>query len=235
MKRSWISALAILVAAPAAAGETPSVKPAPSASYDWTGPRIGVNFGWSWDRNAYDAYKGGALSSSGIDSATPFHGGVAIGYDYMFASRVVVGVAASIDASADSSSTNATASGSVSTSKSTDAVGGAVLAKLGYAFDDLLLYVDGGWAWSSSTVTRTQLVGNRNGYTLPYSDSVDVTRSGWDIGAGAAYHIWGGWEVSAEYDYKRFGRVSMDFVKAGVVSKSTLTANNLTLAIAYKF
>ena len=110
-----------------------------------------------------------------------------------------------------------------------------MLAKLGYAFGDLMPYVDGGWAWSSSTVTRTQLKGNANGHTLPYSDSVDVSRNGWDLGAGVAYHVWGGWQVSAQYDYKRFARVNMDFVNAGVISKSTLSASDLTLAIGYKF
>ena len=55
MKFGWISALAVLCVGPAFAG--PVSPPPPPTSYDWTGPLVGANFGWSWNRNAYNGYK----------------------------------------------------------------------------------------------------------------------------------------------------------------------------------
>ena len=232
MKPVQIAALAVFLATPAFAGSSPASTPPTPAAYDWTGPLVGANFGWDWSRNAYDGYESstGLHVSSGTNAATPFHGGGLVGYNYMFPSRLVIGAAASLGWSASSSVTE-----SVYTSKTTGVVGGAVLVKLGYAFGDWLPYVDGGWAWSSATTDRTQLSGGYGPRVHPYTDSVSFDRDGWDLGAGVAYHVWGGWEVYGQYDHKQFARVDLVFSKANVTSKSTLSENGLTFGVGYKF
>jgi outer membrane immunogenic protein len=267
MRLVCLSAIVVALAGPALAADLPTRKGPPEAppvasAYDWTGAFVGVNFGWADGENSWDAYRtntvtapkssptvnalligiglpAGAFLDSGKIGSQTFHGGGEFGYNYMFPSRVVIGGTVSVNVGTDSSSRTVTPTGSVSTSKNTDTIGGAALAKLGYAFGDVLPYVDGGFAWTGGTTTRTQLVGNAspNGtlVTLPYSDSLDYTRLGWDVGAGLAFHIWQGWEIYAQYDHREFGRSDFIYANANVTTKSSLTTDSVTLGVDYKF
>jgi opacity protein-like surface antigen len=240
MRSSLVSVLVVLFASPAFAADLPTYKAspvapfAPIAQYDWTGVFVGANFGWSWSSDSYDAYREstGAFLTSGSTSGSHFHAGGQVGYNYMFPSRLVIGATASLDWGSDSS-TRITNGASVSDTKSTDGIGGDVLAKIGYAFGDFLPYIDGGWAWNSDSVTRTQLAGN--GAPPAYTDSASVTRNGWDLGAGLQYHVWGNWEIFAEYDHKQYARISVVFPNANIASKSTLSSDAVTMGVNYKF
>jgi outer membrane immunogenic protein len=243
MKRFWLSTVAFLVTAPAFAADLPTHKAPPvlappPAEYDWTGAFVGGNITWAWGSNSFDAYNAatGVLSRSGTDNSSTFHGGLQAGYNYMFASRMVIGASASLDIGSDSTSTSSNAAGTnISSTRSSDNVGGKVLARLGYAFGDFLPYVNGGWGWSTGTATRTQLVGTTGGAGPGFSESTSVSRNGWVLGGGAEYRFWGNWSVFTEYEYTRYARVGVLYPTAGVLSQSTLTDNSVTLGVNYKF
>ncbi|HYA74965.1 MAG TPA: hypothetical protein VEF36_17610, partial [Roseiarcus sp.] len=144
MKRLFCTTIGILVVAPAMAADLPSAAfppVPPPVAYDWTGFRAGAFAAWAWSRNDYNAYNtlNGAFVTSGADDSSTFHGGLSIGYDFMTASRLVLGATASVGLGTASSSTTSNAAGTnVSASHSADEVGGNVLARVGYAFGDFL-------------------------------------------------------------------------------------------------
>ena len=73
---------------------------------------------------------------------------------------------------------------------------GTVRGRIGYAFDNVLLYGTGGYAWANNKITLTAL-------GVSVSDSQFL--SGWTVGAGAEFLIAPKWSLKAEYLYKSFG------------------------------
>jgi outer membrane immunogenic protein len=206
----------------------------PPAVYNWTGVYGGLNVGWGWSDNSYDTYRtnSGALTGSGSDNSNAFRGGGQIGYRYEFPGNFVVGAAASLDFVENTSSSSSSGTSS-SVTHTGDSAGGAVTADLGYAFGDFLPYVLGGWAWADGNVSRTQLTGN--GAPPVYTDSTSVQRNGWTVGAGAAYHIWGNWEVFGQYRYTDFENVDITYPTAKLRANSQLTENGVAFGVNYKF
>ena len=76
-----------------------------------------------------------------------------------------------------------------------------VRGRLGYAFDNVLLYGTGGWAWSSNQYIRTQLTGTLNLATAGTDEAVNTYLSGWTAGGGVAVAFAQNWNVFAEYRY----------------------------------
>ena len=72
---------------------------------------------------------------------------------------------------------------------------GTVRGRIGYAFDQVLLYGTGGYAWSDNRLSTTLL-------GLSISDS--QFHSGWTVGAGVEVMFAPKWSVKAEYLYRSF-------------------------------
>ena len=76
---------------------------------------------------------------------------------------------------------------------------GTVRARVGYAFDQLMPYVTGGWAWGRSTLTAVSTDG-------PTSSSTNTrSLSGWAAGAGFEGAIDRHWSIKFEYLHLGFG------------------------------
>lgn len=197
MKRLIFATVLTSFALPAAAADLFSSEPpptvfVPSSVYNWSGFYGGGHVGWAWSRDTFsvtDTFTGATIGS-GSNNGTSFHAGGQIGYDMMFASRFVIGARASVSWGFGSSTTNTSASGATaaSTSNSND-MGGDVDARFGYAIGDFLPYAIGGWAWSSGTSTRTQLVGTTGLATPGTVESANVFRNGWNVGGGLEYQV----------------------------------------------
>ncbi len=243
MKRFLLASVLASFALPAAAADLFSSEPPPTVfvplpPYNWTGFYAGGHVGWVWSRDNFsvtDTFTG-ATVGGGTNDATSFHGGGQIGYDMMFPSNFVIGARTSVSWGFGSSTTNTSASGAtVASTSSSDDVGGDVNARLGYAIGDFLPYAIGGWAWSSGTSTRTQLVGTTGFATPGTVESANVFRNGWDVGGGLEYQMWSNWTVFGEYRYASFGSVNVVYPLAGHSTNSSLTANSLALGVNYKF
>ena len=73
--------------------------------------------------------------------------------------------------------------------------------KLGYAFNNWLVYGKVGGAWAHGSGTASAGI---NGMQL-VSISVDETVSGWMLGIGAEYALWDNWTAKIEYNMMDFG------------------------------
>ena len=76
-------------------------------------------------------------------------------------------------------------------------------ARLGYAWDRLLVYGKGGGAFAGAS-NSSGTVGGASGVGI----SGPSTNSGWNVGVGLEYAFWGGWSAKAEYDYVRLNSAS---------------------------
>ncbi|MGZ5854559.1 MAG: outer membrane protein [Xanthobacteraceae bacterium] len=245
MRQFAIGAVSIIflggtVAVQAADMATPVFKsnPVVAATYDWTGFYVGghVSYGWrNTDATSIDTVTG-AVVATDSSSASAFHGGGQVGYDLMMPSHYVVGILADVTSGSSDTNTFSNAAGTNvhSTEGKTD-VSGTVRGRLGYAFDRVMAYGTGGWAWSTGSELRTQLVGTTGLATPGTAESVSVHHNGWTVGPGAAWALSPNWNVFLEYRYTRFEATTVTFPIAQRSTNSTTTANNVELGVSYKF
>src|SRR5262249_28160203 len=73
--------------------------------------------------------------------------------------------------------------------------------RVGYAFNNWLVYGKVGGAWAHGSGTATTAI---NGMQVG-SISVDETVSGWMLGIGAEYALWDNWTAKIEYNMMDFG------------------------------
>jgi len=102
---------------------------------------------------------------------------------------------------------------------------GTVRGRLGYAFDQILIYGTGGYAWMDNKVTIGGLGGT-------FSDS--HTLSGWTVGAGVEAMIAPKWSVKAEYLYRKFGSQNYTFPQ-GVLPINDPAINSVQVGVNYHF
>ena len=157
-----------------------------------------------------------------------------LGFDYMMPSRLLLGIAADVT------------SGGTRTATTTDAFGTAanqttvfdsetVRGRLGYAFDNVLLYGTAGWAWSSNQYVRTQLTGTLNNATAGADEAVNKYLSGWTAGAGISVAFAQNWNVFAEYRYTNFGSTTLALPLSELSTTSTTKISAIEFGVNYKF
>jgi outer membrane immunogenic protein len=223
------SLIALGAAAPAVAADLaarPYTK-APAmiaAAYDWSGFYIGANGGWGSSRDSWNNAVGGAEGSHDAN------GGVAggqIGYRWQ-AGTWVFGLEGQGDW-ADLSGSNVSLLNPAHTNQSKINAFGLITGQVGYAWNNVLLYVKGGAAVTSDSyrqfATATgALVGTTN----------DQSRWGGVVGVGLEYGFAPNWSAALEYDHL--------FMQDQSVAFATPTVENIrqdvdlvTVRVNYKF
>jgi opacity protein-like surface antigen len=149
-------------------------------------------------------------------------------------SRVVIGLAADVSSGGTHVTTTTDASGT-SANQTTVFDSETVRGRLGYAFDNLLLYGTGGWAWSNNQYIRTQLTGALNLATAGTDEAVNTYLGGWTAGAGIAYAFAQHWNAFAEYRYTSFGSSSIALPFSQLSTASTTKVSAVELGLNYKF
>ncbi len=186
-------AMAADMAAPAPAPAYKAPPPAP-AVFNWTGCYVGGNIGYG---SAHEQWNYGYYAGTDYNQDYGSHrtsgvlGGGQFGCDYQMGVWVV-------GAEGDFSFTGAKGDHAYSSyfqNTKLDWIATAT-ARIGYAFDNSLIYVKGGAAWDRGSYDMT-LSG------ISYSDK--ITRSGWTIGGGWEYGFAPHWSVKVEYNYIKFG------------------------------
>jgi outer membrane immunogenic protein len=214
--------------------------PMPVPVYSWTGFYVGANFGGGWAHTdftdstirTFDGFAEPSSFSTGSRSDSGIAGGGQIGFNYQFMPQWVVGLEADIDGShitGHSFGCAATAAGVV-TSCATGAADiqdfGTVRGRVGYAFNNLLLYGTGGWAWVDDKVTSTVSCvgagcpGSSIAFTIN-SPSASTTPSGWAAGAGVEWGFLPNWTVRIEYLHLQFNGVGSIFNYTGTAAGGT--------------
>lgn len=213
MKKILIAgaALVALIGTPALAAKKHATQdpPPPVPVWNWTGFYIGPNVGFGWSSLAFTGFNTfGGIPLPTFASTTPgsgFFAGGQAGFNYEFWSNWVVGIEADGEWSNINGTSTLTAGAISSTNTSKLADFGTVRGRLGYAFNNVLLYGTGGWAWGNGTTTST--------ITSPFSVTASSSAflSGWAAGGGIEWGFLPNWTVKLEYLYLQFGGIPGTF------------------------
>ena len=243
MKREFMWCLAgasagFLLAGTAAfaADLTPVAPPVPV--FTWTGFELGAQVGGAWDRTSVTL----PPFADSYSSAGPF-GGIHVGFNYQFMTPIVVGVQAEYNFAGITGNSSAFPLNYLSTSVREF---GSVDGRLGVAFDHLLVYAIGGFAYGD---IRNEInFQGFPGFPSPYVTGYPVNRGfaanryGFDVGGGIEYNFYGNWTARAEYRYYDFG--TLGFNDAGFGGLLSISIPNHTskeimqtgrLGLTYKF
>jgi outer membrane immunogenic protein len=204
MKRLLIATtvLTALAATAAVAADLPARMPAKApammAAYNWTGFYLGVNLGGAWTDDLAGTNTGGVI------------GGGQIGYNWQgVGSPWVLG----LEADFQGSTQRETVTAGPLTAEAKLPWFGTVRGRLGYAFDRVMVYGTGGFAYqhleASATIPGVTVVGSDTGV-------------GWTLGGGIEWAFFDRWSAKFEYLYINTdagvfgGRVDNNVARAGV-------------------
>jgi outer membrane immunogenic protein len=237
MKKLLLGSVALIaLAGSAVAADLPQrpVAPvmAPMPIYNWTGFYVGGNLGGAWGTlNVTDVNTGVTASPNNGG----FAGGVQFGYDYQIGPWVI-GIRNMFDGT--SISNGATISDGVFSGTVNSHLHwfDTLTARGGYLVQpNLLLYAQGGAAWTSWDITANNAAGVQIG------EISGGNRTGWTVGGGVEWMFLPHWSVFAEYNFMGFGtRSSASTVCAGAVcTTDTFSAKadlqNALIGVNYKF
>jgi opacity protein-like surface antigen/outer membrane receptor protein involved in Fe transport len=210
--------------------------PMAPGDYDWTGFHVGAHVGDSWSTTSGSTVNAvtGAASVSIYGNPPDWHGGIQVGYDTMLPSRLVLGVEADVSSGGTKISHITDASGT-SAEQTTVFDSESVRGRLGYAFDNVLLYGNGGWAWSSNQYIRTQLSGTLNLAAAGTDEAASAYLGGWTAGGGIAVALAQNWNVFAEYRYIDFGSLTVTLPFSQLSTTTATRTSTIDVGMNYKF
>jgi outer membrane immunogenic protein len=227
LTRTGLTGLAILLSGAAIAADRGGVAlpPAPElpAFHSWTGFHLGLQGGYGWGKSRVRI--GGAFAALGFDAdADGAFGGAHAGFDYQFGG-IVLGIEGDVEA-LDSRSRFDGIGLSARVSRDWQ---GSARARLGLAFDRLMVYGTGGAAFTEyeRRVFAPGGIGER----------LTGARTGWTLGAGVNFAFTDHLILGAEYRYTDFGRNRFTSAGAfpGLGGAQELTSHSARASIAYKF
>ncbi|QHO77063.1 porin family protein [Bradyrhizobium sp. CCBAU 051011] len=189
-----LGATAPALAADLAARPYTKAPPMVAAVYDWTGFYIGANGGWGSSRNSWDSVPPAFLvGPEGSHDATGGTVGGQVGYRWQ-AGTWVFGLEAQGNW-ADFSGSNVSQVFANSRNHTNVDAFGLFTGQVGYAVNNVLLYVKGGAAVTANSYRINNFAGALVGVTG------DDTRWGGTIGAGLEYAFAPNWSVGVEYNH----------------------------------
>lgn len=226
MKKLFLGSLALAttIAGSAMAADFPVKAPASFVQrFTWSGCYLGGSLGGGFAQKGItdpvqlvqDSFLGpGSTVGATTASVSPSGvlAGLQLGCDYQFAPSWVVGMeGAAYGARLDNSTTVGLPLGAPDTAlvkAKTDFLA-SVTVRLGYAFDNVLVYAKGGGAMAGD---RFDVTGSFMG--MPFSFEGLQDRLGWVAGGGVEWAFSPHWSVNIEYDYYGFGRRSVTMLDA---------------------
>jgi len=243
MKREFIRYLAgaaagvLLAGSPAIAADLTPVPP-PAPVFTWTGFELGAHVGGGSDRtrvNLYDLY-----DFSDSYNSTGAFGGAHVGFNYQLMGPLVIGVQGEYNFAGLVGNSSAFPLNYLATSVREF---GSADARIGYAFDHLLVYAIGGFAYGDVRNTinfqdSPSVVG------FPVNRFFAANRYGFDVGGGVEYNFYGNWTARLEYRYYDFGTRGFADAGFGVPTGLTIAIPNHTsqetmqtgrVGLTYKF
>ncbi len=236
----------------AAAADLPSTKgppvyvPAPPV-FSWTGLYLGAQVGAAWNSGGFDD---SADPNIEIQSVPYFHtndtgviAGGHIGYNYQI-SQFVLGVEGSFSYIGIDRTDEVAASDSTGYFSTRQNWIGTIGARIGYAFDRVLIYADGGAAFTRYNISESN---NWDAFNYSSDYAGGHTRVGWTVGGGIEYALTDNWIVGVDYKYYDFGSRNLssgyftppyDGQPAGPgfdVFRVHESENSVTARVSYKF
>jgi outer membrane immunogenic protein len=230
-----MTALAITASSAYADGYAGRYQGPAYAPFSWNGFYVGGNGGYAWEADQRDEVisnnLGASIKTSGFDSQGGFGGGQ-LGFNWQ-RGPVVLGVEADIQgASIDDDFHRLVSGNDVKASTKLDDFG-TVRGRLGYAFDRVLLYGTGGFAWGN---THDNIVVNG----VAHLDD-DTTRTGWAAGGGIEFAWDRHFSVKLEYQRLDLGgeRMSAPVIPANGITvfsnRIDHTYDTVRIGLNYRF
>jgi len=198
--QSWAADLRF----PAGPGYYPPPSPPPGffPGPRWTGCYVGGNLGGAWANINESGVAGAAVTAHPSGVA----GGGQVGCDVQF-DAWVFGIRDMIDATSLRSSTSFPLGGSANSRTNWF---DTLTVREGYLVQpSVLLYLQGGAAWTNTTVTVFDPTGAQIG-------SLSNGSQGWTLGGGAEWMFAPHWSAFAEYNFMGFGSNNIQNITAGV-------------------
>jgi len=196
--------MAAVSVAPAAAADlytkAPAYAAAPFNVYNWSGFYVGANIG----------YQSSKVTNWGTASPSGVAGGGQVGYNWQVAPNWVLGLETDIQASS--------ASDTFAGFQFSNPWFGTVRGRAGYAFNNVLVYGTGGFAYGGGSVSLGAI-------------SNSQTHTGWTVGAGVEVGLTQNWTAKAEYLYVRLDDQS--YVLTGL--NNGFQSNIFRLGVNYRF
>ena len=210
--------------------------PMAPGDYDWTGFYVGAHVGDAWSTTGGSTVNTvtGAATAPIHGSPPDWHGGIQVGYDYMLPTRAVLGVVADVT-SGGTKVNNITDASGTSANQLTVFDSESLRGRLGYAFDNILVYGTAGWAWSSNQYIRTQLTGTLNLATAGTDEAVNTYLSGWTAGGGVAVALAQNWNIFAQYRYTDYGSLTATLPFSQLSTTMTTKTSAVDVGLNYKF
>lgn len=239
MKLKIALAVLLLSSAPALAADLAPQPVEPTEPvvlpFSWTGFYVGGHVGYAWGS------ENDGLSTVVVPTTPPTEGpaadhfnvngvigGLHAGYNEQFDSNIVVGLEGDIDAAGiHGSHTVFDAVNGNSRLSMRNNWQGSVRARLGYAFDRILIYATGGVAFADQHEKWNIFDGS-------FIGSKTDTRVGWTAGGGVEYAIDDHWSVRLEVRYSDFGK-SRYVVGPGTSFRAGFNETAGTIGVSYKF
>ncbi len=238
LQRSCLPAAGFVLTFAASAAGADLSSPPPSPYFNWNGFYLGGHLGGAWDHRHVDNINTvtGAQVGSSSTSASSFMGGGQAGFNYMVAPNWVIGVEADVSVTHLHNTVVGPASGPIVVQGDTKAdLFGTVRGRVGYVWNNVLLYGTGGFAWAEEDGTRTQLAGRTGNATPGTVESSSATGTGWTAGGGVEWGIVRNWTARVEYLHLDLGTVSLTDPIAERRHQVTLTIDTVRAGVNYKF
>jgi opacity protein-like surface antigen len=112
---------------------------------------------------------------------------------------------------------------------------GTVRGRLGYAWNNWLVYGTGGFAWADERESRSQIAGVIGGATPGTVESASSTVTGWTAGGGVEWGFASSWTAKVEYLHLDFGMNTFVFPIAHRQTDAALTADVVRAGVNYRF
>jgi outer membrane immunogenic protein len=214
MRSTMLGGAACLLSTVCALGAdmgVPIVIPSATPPFTWTGCYAGGQAGGGFGQKDLNDSVGIVSSLSGFTSANlnirGYMLGGQIGCDYQFRPSWVVGIEGAATGGnihgSTSVATPALLGDSANFRETTDLLT-SITGRIGYAWNNWLLYAKGGAAWASDRYSASDVLAT-------YDFEGSETRFGWTAGAGVEWAFSDIWSVRLEYDYYGFGTRSVNF------------------------
>ena len=207
--------------------------PIPVAIYSWTGFYVGINGGWASSHKCWDflGTTAALLAVPVVEGCHDASGGTIggqIGYNWQ-AGNWVFGVEAQGNW-ADLSGSNVSLGFPAFTNRSRIDGIGLFTGRVGYAWNNALLYVKGGAA----------VVSDKYNYYLTATGAnvgtASETRWGGTVGAGVEFGFAPNWSVAFEYDHIFLNDRNITFVSpASTIDRISQDVDMVTARINYRF
>jgi outer membrane immunogenic protein len=234
---------------------TPVYKAPPApVYYNWTGFYLGANLGGSWGHESHEIFDGNAnvFEAAGTNKPDGVIGGGQIGYNWQFApwfgwgTGTVLGIEADIQGSSQRSTIGeaggfsdprfgpVTFSGSVEDRLEWF---GTVRGRAGIAFDRVLWYTTGGWAFGERKIDGPLTSSNAAGVIASTAFSTSNRMDGWTVGGGIEWAFWGNWSAKFEYLYIDFNSPRDVAIPGGpfIITSGHFTDNIARAGVNYRF